>query len=68
MSQKIRLKYEELASIQLCHYVGLAEIARQIFGKGDSKPSSPKQDYNLLPSSGDIDQDIAAIKGLLRMG
>jgi hypothetical protein len=70
LSQKIRLKYEELASIQLCHYVGLAELARQIFGGSQSAPKSGSaaKDYNLLPSTGDIHQDLAAIRGLLRGG
>lgn len=44
-------------------------IARSIFG-GSDKPSSskPAQDYNLIGTSGDINQDVAAIKNLLRMG
>ncbi len=67
LSQKIRLKYQELASIQLCHFVGLAEIISQALG-GGSKSSPKKPKYDLLPSTGDLEADVAAINALLRGG
>lgn len=66
LSQKIQLKYGELAAVQLCQFSGLAEIARQIFG--GSKDSKPKPDYEVLPTTGNIEQDVANIKRLLTFG